>query len=177
MKKVYTYAMMALMMALTMTTFTSCMTSDEAIAYDLSGEWEGYMGEDYYSYWGYEGTGREYDTIIRFSRAGHSYSRGATSGYGEQVDYDPYNRDSRYRTFLWSVAGGRIRLTYDTGQVIYIYDYEINGSRFFGYMDCGNYKEIRFDLVKTSNDRWNTYYEWSKQPKALSNDSIKVTKE
>lgn len=35
MKKVYTYAMMALMMALTMTTFTSCMTSDEAIAYDL----------------------------------------------------------------------------------------------------------------------------------------------
>lgn len=130
MKKVYTYAMMALMMALTMTTFTSCMTRDEAIAYDLSGEWEGYMGEDYYSYWGYEGTGREYDTIIRFSRAGHSYSRGATSGYGEQVDYDPYNRDSRYREFLWSVAGGRIRLTYDTGQIIYIYDYEINGSRF-----------------------------------------------
>lgn len=52
MKKVYTYAMMALMMALTMTTFTSCMTRDEAIAYDLSGEWEGYMGEDYYEFTG-----------------------------------------------------------------------------------------------------------------------------
>jgi hypothetical protein len=177
MKKIYTYAMMALMSVLTMTTFTGCMTEDEAIAYDLSGEWEGYMGEDYYSYWGYEGTGREYDTAIRFYRKGYSYSRGATSGYGEQVDYDPYHNDSRYREFLWSVSGGRIRLSYDTGQVVYIYDFNINNSRFTGYMECGNYKEIYFNLYKTTVDRWNTYYDWSQMPKALNNDSIKVTKE
>lgn len=176
MKKIYTYMTMALLAVLTMTSFSSCMTRDEMIAYDLSGEWEGYMGEEYYSYWGYEGTGREYDTIIRFYRKGYSYSRGATSGYGEQVDYDPYYGDYRYRDFMWSVAGGRIKMTYETGQVIYIYDYEIDGNRFRGYMDCGNYKEIYFDLYKTSTDRWNSYYEWSKTPKALTNDSIKITK-
>ena len=113
MKKINTYVMMALLAVLTMTTFTSCLTKDEQIAYDLSGEWEGYMGEDYYSYMGYEGTGREYDTILRFYRKGYSYSRGATSGYGEQVDYDPFNKDTRYREFLWSVAkrsmGGRFQ--------------------------------------------------------------------
>lgn len=177
MKKINTYVMMALLVGLTMTTFTACMTEDEMIAYDLSGEWEGYMGEEYYSYFGYEGTGREYDTILRFYRRGHSYSRGATSGYGEQVDYDPYYNDTRYREFLWSVAGGRIKLTYDTGQVVYIYDYDISSSRFTGYMDYGSYKQIYFNLYKTSVDRWDTYYEWSQKPKALTNDSIKITKE
>lgn len=177
MKKIKTYMMMALFAVLTMTTFTSCLTKDEQIAYDLSGEWEGYMGEDYYSYWGYEGTGREYNTIIRFYRKGYSYTRGATSGYGEQVDYDPYHDDYRYRDFTWSVAGGRIKLAYDTGQLVYIYDYEISSSRFTGYMDCGSYKEIYFNLFKTSSDRWNRYYEWSQVPKSLMNDSIKIKKE
>ena len=176
MKKINTYLVMALMVVLTMTTFTSCLTKDEMIAYDLSGEWEGYMGEDYYSYWGYEGTGREYNTIIRFYRKGHSYTRGATSGYGEQVDHDPYNRDTRYREFMWYVEGGRIRLVYETGQVVYIYDYEINNSRFTGYMECGSYKEIYFNLYKTSTDNWNRYYEWSQMPKALTNDSITIYK-
>ncbi len=177
MKKIYTFSLMALLAVLTLTTFSSCMTEDEMIAYDLSGEWEGYMGEDYYSYWGYEGTGREYDTIIRFYRKGYSYSRGATSGYGEQVDYDPYHNDYRHREFLWSVGGGRIRITYDTGEVIYIYDFNINSSRFTGYMECGTYRSIYFDLYKTSSNRWDSYYSWSQIPKELANDSIKITKE
>lgn len=176
MKKIYTLTMKALLLVLTLTTFSSCMTRDEQIAYDLSGEWEGYMGEDYYSYWGYKGTGREYDTIIRFYRKGYSYNRGATSGYGEQVDYDPFNNDYRYREFMWSVANGRIRMTYETGQVIYIYDYGINNNRFTGYMDCGDYKEIHFDLYKTSSSKWDSYYGWSQVPKELVNDKVTITK-
>ena len=175
MKKICTYTMMALMAVLTMTTFSSCMTEDERIAYDLSGEWEGYMGEDYYSYWGYEG-GRDYDTVIRFYRRGYStYTRGATSGSGEQIDYAS-GYGSRYRYFTWSVYGGEIRLTYDTGEVVYIYEYSVSSTRFYGYMDCGNYKEIHFDLRKTTDFDWDYYYDWSKQPNALNSDSIKITK-
>lgn len=176
MKKYFSYSMMVLLMVLSMTTFTACMTEDESIAYDLSGEWEGYMGEDYYSYWGYEG-GRDYDTVIRFSRNGYStYSRGATSGSGEQIDYAP-GYVPRYRYFSWEVYRGEIRMRYQDGEVVYIYDYAVSGNRFYGYMDCGDYKQIHFDLYKTTNFDWDYYYNWSKQPNALNTDSITVTKE
>lgn len=176
MRKIYTYMMMALMGAMITTTFTSCMSEDEEIAYDLSGEWQGYMGEDYYSYWGYEG-GRDYNTVIRFYRDGYStYSRGATSGSGEQIDYVP-GYGSRYRYFTWDVYRSEIRMRYHTGEVVYIYDYAVNGNRFYGYMDCGDYKEIRFDLHKVTNFDWDYYYDWSKTSNGMNKDGITITKE
>lgn len=174
-RTVYNYAMLALMAAMTMTLFNSCMTEDEEIAYDLSGEWEGYMGEDYYSYWGYEG-GRNYDTCIRFYRQGSSsYRYGDTYGSGEQIDYAP-GYGSRYRSFNWEVYRGEIRLSYSTGEVVYIYDYSINGSRFSGYMDCGRSKEIRFELYKTTNFDWDYYHNWSQTPNAMNADSLVIEK-
>jgi hypothetical protein len=43
-------------------------------------------------------------------------------------------------------------------------------------MECGSYKEIYFNLYKTSTDNWNRYYEWSQTPKSLTNDSITIYK-
>ena len=120
MKKIYTNIAVALMTVLTITAFTSC-ESDEQIAYDLSGEWEGYMGESYYDHWGYENYA-EYYTVMRFYRNGSSsYRYGATKGEGEQIDYVNGSRYRPYnRYFTWEGDWGTIYITFNWD---YYYDW------------------------------------------------------
>jgi hypothetical protein len=181
MKKFYYNIAVALMAVLSMTAFTSC-ENDEQIAYDLSGEWEGYMGESFYDYWGYENYA-EYYTVIRFYRDGHSsYRYGASTGEGEQIDYvNGSNYRPYYRYFTWEVDWGTIYIKYDNGEQVRIYNYNINGRYFRGtmkYYDRWS-RELSvadFDFRKTTNFDWDYYYEWSQQPAAMKNDSIVITK-
>lgn len=181
MKKFYTSIAVALMAVLTMTTFSSC-ESDEQIAYDLNGEWEGYMGETYYDHWGYENYS-EYYTVMRFYRdGGRNYTYGATTGEGEQIDYVDGNRYRTYhRTFRWEVDWNIIYIYYDNGEKVRIANFDINGRYFTGRMKYVNrygevISEANFDFRKTTDFNWNQYYDWSQQSKELVGDSITIEK-
>ena len=176
MKKYFTNIVVVLMSVLTMTAFTSCET-DEEIAYDLSGEWEGYMGESYYDYWGYENYA-EYYTIMRFSRDGSSYTSGATTGQGEQIDYLGNTSRAYHRYFYWEVDWGTIYIKYENGEQVRISNFTINSRYFSGTMRYYDryHSEIgtaQFDFRKTSGN-WDTYYRWAQQTPALKNDNITI---
>lgn len=182
MKKYYTNIAAVLLAVLSMTIFTSCET-DEEIAYDLSGEWQGYMGETYYDHWGYENYA-EYYTIMRFSRDGYSrYSTGATTGQGEQIDYPNggYGGRAYYRYFTWEVDWGTIYIYYDNGEKVRISSFNINGRYFNGtmrYFDRygSQISEAAFDFTRSGSSNWDHYYDWSQQPGGLLNDSITITR-
>ncbi|MBR1546800.1 MAG: hypothetical protein IJ633_08435 [Prevotella sp.] len=153
MKRFYTYAMMALMSALAMTTFTSC-DSDTQLAYDLDGVWSGVIVGDYY-YDRYGLVEEVYDTEICFYQDG-DFSRGGT---GYQIDR---NRNTRRYTefeFEWRVSNGRIHIYYDDGYEIIIRDYEIydmgRTTHFRGYFDdvWDGSSMASFDLVKVAGLR------------------------
>ena len=82
-----------------------------------------------------------------------------TSGRGEEVDYDTRSRykDYAYCTFKWFIVDGEITLIYDDDKwkPIYIYDYRLNSSRFYGYIDDGSIRDIKFDFVAAEN-----YTDW-----------------
>lgn len=187
MKKFYTSIAVALMAVLTMTAFSSC-ENDEQIAYDLSGEWQGYMGESYYDYWGYENYA-EYYTVMHFYRNDYyrnsysNYSYGATSGQGEQIDYPRYSYSGQpyYRYFRWRVDWGTIYIDYDTGEEVRIYSFSINNRYFSGTMEYfdryGNRLSVAdFDFTKTYDFNWDTYYRRAVMPTSIQTDSITITK-
>ena len=86
----------------------------------------------------------------------------ATSGRGYEVDFkrDSWNNDYAYSTFRWFVEGGEITIIYDDDQwtPVYISDYHLSGMHFYGYIDDGTTREIRFDFADQYFDNWN-YYE------------------
>lgn len=153
MKKIFTYTMMALM---AMTMFTSC-DDDSYIADNLRNrDWQGFIDVYYQSRWSL--SGKHYETVMRFMSKDSFY----TSGRGEEVDYDtrsPY-QDYAYCTFKWFIVDGVITLIYDDDKwkPIYIYDYRLYSSRFYGYIDDGSVRDIEFNFVAAENyDGWGYY--------------------
>lgn len=157
MKKLLTYALVMMMSMMATATLTSCEDDDQYEA-DLliSGDWQGYLGEFYRDRWGL--SGNTYQTVIRFNGRG----AGSTSGRGYEVDYDtrsPY-RDYAYCEFQWSIVQGQITLLYDDSawSPVYIYDYHLSSSRFYGYMDDGTRRSIQFDFRNVRFDDWDRYH-------------------
>lgn len=153
MKKIYTNTMLALMMALMMTTFTSC-DKDTMLAWDLNGLWAGtIVGDYYYDRYGLEGD--VYDTEICFYQNG-DFSRGGT---GYQRDINRVTRIYTYYEFEWRVRDQKIYILYDDGYEAVIRDYEIydtgRTARFRGYLDDAydGMQLASFDLVKISEMR------------------------
>ena len=154
MKKIFTYTVMALT-ALVM--FSSCEDDDGYLATTLRNrDWQGYIGTYYQNRWRLSGD--EYATVMRFESKDEFY----TSGRGYEVDYDtrsPY-QDYAYCTFKWFIVDGEITLIYDDSKwsPIYIVDYHLSGSRFYGYIYDGSNRKIKFDLTSDGTfDGWDTY--------------------
>lgn len=152
MKKIYTYAMMALMSVLTMTTFTSC-DKDTRLAWDLDGLWSGTIIGDYY-YDRYGLAGDIYDTEIYFYQNG-DFSRGGT---GYQVDRNRETRRYTRYNFDWKVRDQRIYIYYDDNYEVVIRDYEIydigRTTHFRGFLDDAydGTQLASFDLVKVAEN-------------------------
>jgi hypothetical protein len=156
MKKLFTYAFMMMVSMMAMTTLTSCEDDDQYEANLLTkGDWQGYLGEFYSDRWGL--TGNTYETVIRFNGRGE----GSTSGRGYEVDYDTRSpfRDYAYCEFRWSIVEGEIMIIYDDAawNPVYIYDYHLSAKRFYGYMDDGTRRSIKFDFDNVNFDEWVHY--------------------
>lgn len=153
MKKYFTYILFAAMAACSL---TSCESEDQYEA-DLltTGDWQGYLGTYYNDRWGLTGT--TYETVMHFKSSGV----GATSGRGYEADYDTRSpfRDYFYCGFQWSVVNGRITIIYDDSQwsPVYIYDYHLSSRSFYGYMDDGSRRDIRFDFENVNFGYWSRY--------------------
>ncbi|MBQ7663315.1 MAG: hypothetical protein IKO17_06435 [Prevotella sp.] len=153
MKKIFTY----MMLLVTVVVMSSCESEDHYISERLTNrDWQGHLGTYYNDRWGL--TGDDYWTVMRFvSRDDY-----ATSGRGYEVDFKrgSWNNDYAYSTFRWFVEGGEITIIYDDDQwtPVYISDYHLSGMHFYGYIDDGTTREIRFDFADQYFDNWN-YYE------------------
>ena len=147
--------MLAMMMA-AMTTLTSCEDEDDYIAQQLrNSDWQGYIDTYYSSRWNL--SGNTYETVMHFESRGEYY----TSGRGCEVDYDtrsPYSNYA-YCTFSWCIVEGNVILIYDDSQwnTTWIRDYRLTSTNFYGYIDDGSNRRIRFDLVSTSD-----YSDWGR---------------
>lgn len=152
MKKIYTL----LMMAMVAMTFAACDNNwydpdreDREEAYTLEGTWTGYI--ETYLYDRFGKTGNQYRTTMYFER------ENAYGGWGYEVDYNsmsPYS-DYYYCEFEWDIYGGEIQISYaDSWNPVYIYEYGLNGSHFWGYMDDGTSKDIYFNLAYDGRFDW-----------------------
>ena len=156
MKKIYTYLMMAALTMGAMTLFTGCEEEDDYIAQQLRNcDWQGYIDVYYQSRWRLSGD--TYETVMRFE----SRSEYFTSGRGYEVDYDtrsPY-RDYAYCTFKWFIVDGEITLIYDDSRwnPIYITNYRLSSTDFYGYIDNGTGQRIQFDLRSSQYSDWGYY--------------------
>ena len=156
MKKFYTRIMMLAMMMAAMTTLTSCDDEDDYIAQKLrDSDWEGYIDTYYSSRWSL--SGNTYETAMHFESRGEYY----TSGRGCEVDYDtrnPYS-DYAYCTFSWCIVEGNIILIYDDSMwnTVWIRQYNLYGGHFYGYIDDGTNRNIKFDLASANAYDWNPY--------------------
>jgi len=149
MKKIFTYTMMMIMVAMTM---TSC-DDDAMLAYDMEGVWQGTIqGNFYYDRY----RSNDYDTEISFVR------EGSHGGTGYEIDYNYTTRRYYRNYFNWSVSNGRIIMDYDDGSTVIIHDYEtykVGGNmRFRGYFQDYHTGEdlASFNLVKVVDPN-NTY--------------------
>lgn len=156
MKKIFSSMMMLAMMLAAMTTLTSCEDEDDYIAQQLrNSDWLGYIDTYYSSRWNL--SGNTYETVMHFESRGEYY----TSGRGCEVDYDtrsPYN-DYAYCTFSWCIVEGNVILIYDDSKwnTTWIRDYRLTSTNFYGYIDDGSNRRIRFDLESTSD-----YGDWGR---------------
>ncbi len=156
MKKIYSRIMTLAMMMAAMTTFTSCEEEDDYIAQKLRDrDWQGYIDTYYSNRWGL--SGNTYATVMRFSSKSIYY----TSGRGEEVDYDtrsPFH-DYAYCTFKWFIVDGELTLIYDDDKwsPLYIIDYGLNNSRFWGYIRDMSSRRIRFDFENADYSDWGHY--------------------
>ena len=135
--------------------FTSCEKTDSYIAEQLRNrDWQGYIDAYYQDRWGISGD--EYATVMRFTSRDSWY----TSGRGEELNYSRYSRnDYAYCTFKWFIVDGEITLIYDDDKwnPIYILDYRLNDSRFYGYIWDGTNRRIQFDLENVAYNDWGYY--------------------
>lgn len=158
MKKIFTYMMMAMTVV---TMFTSCQEEDGYLATTLRNrDWQGYIGAYYQDRWRLSGS--EYETVMRFESKDEFY----TSGRGYEVNFDtrsPYE-DYAYCTFKWFIVDGEITLIYDDSKwdPIYIVDYHLYSTHFYGYIYDGTNRRIKFDLTADGTfDGWDTYRGYS----------------
>ena len=156
MKKIYTYIVMLTLTMGAMTTFTSCEEEDDYIAQQLRDrDWQGYIDAYYSNRWNL--SGKTYETAMRFESKGAYY----TSGRGYEVDYDtrsPYSNYA-YCSFSWCIVNQDIYLIYDDDawSVLYILDYGLNDSNFWGYIRDSSKRRIRFDFTNSAYDGWGNY--------------------
>ncbi len=171
MKKIFTYTMMMLMAALTM---TSCQLDEDAtLAYDIEGVWQGSIDGNYY-YNRYHSNA--YDTEICFER------RTAYSGTGYEVDYNLDTRRYTRNYFDWEIRNGSIYLDYDDNTTIVIRrDYEVYSVRgrlrFRGIFESYRTGEelASFNLFKVEDP--NDYYDRYLSPaytRSATPDSLAV---
>ncbi len=144
------------MFAATMTVLVSCEDDDDYIAQQLRNcSWQGYIGTYYSDRWGLSGT--EYATVMRFTSKGEYY----TSGRGEELDFDTRSprQDYAYCTFKWFIVDGEITLIYDDDKwtPIYIIDYSLTSSRFYGYIRDYSNRRIQFDFENSDYADWGYY--------------------
>ena len=135
--------------------FTSCDKTDSYLAEQLRNrDWQGYIGAYYSDRWGISGD--EYATVMRFTSRDSWY----TSGRGEELNYNRYSRnDYAYCTFKWFIVDGEITLIYDDDKwsPIYIVDYHLSDTRFYGYIWDGTNRRIQFDLENVAYNDWGYY--------------------
>jgi hypothetical protein len=136
--------------------FTSCEEEDDYIAQKLRDrDWQGTVEAYYSDRWGLSGS--SYATVMHFTSKGTYY----TSGRGEELDYDirsPYS-DYAYCTFKWFIVDGEITLIYDDDKwsPLYILDYGLTSSSFYGYIRDISGRRIRFDFTNADYDDWGHY--------------------
>lgn len=153
MKKIFTYMMTAIV---AMTMFTSCESDDHYLAETLMNrDWQGYLETFYYDRWGL--SGKEYNTVMRFEGVDNY----ATSGRGYELDYriNSWRDDYAYCTFKWFIVDGELTLIYDDNlwQPIYIVEYHLTSSNFYGRIDDGTNRKIQFDFVNEYFEDWSYY--------------------
>lgn len=153
MKKIFTYAFMAMTVLLTL---SSC--HDDEIAQDLAGIWEGEVAQSYFV--NRYSTAVDYQSVdIHFYKDPYHYAQGD----GVEFDYSGYDRygniyyyESR---FVYEVRNGRIYMNYDDGTRVVISHYSLSGSRFSGTFNdyySGDYL-ADFDLYRVDKYYYNTY--------------------
>lgn len=163
MKKIFSHIMMLATMMAAMTTFTSCEDEDDYIAQQLrNGDWQGYIDTYYSSRWSLSGS--TYETVMHFESRGEYY----TSGRGCELDYDtrsPYN-DYAYCTFSWCIVEGNVILVYDDSEwnTTWIRKYNLTSTNFYGYIDDGSGRNIKFDL-----ENINAYGDWGRYGSVYDN--------
>lgn len=176
MKKIFFYAMMMVLAGFTM---TSCET-DEEIARRLTGvDWEGNLDTYYMNRWGDAFRDGEYRTVWRFEAEYYDRYGEATRGWGEECDYDYYDRrNTAYSSFRWEVRNGNIYIYYDdpTWNDVRIdwYDYSISYSHFHGTMYDWDNRAYSFNLYSNSSWRWDDYrydYYWRTRSADSSTDA------
>ena len=155
MKKTINSILMMLCLITSGFAVSSCDDSDQYLC-DLlrNRDWQGYIGTYYQDRW--HVTGNEYCTVWRFT----SSDAWATSGRGEELDYDVHHRNSyAYCTFKWFIVDGELTLLYDDAvwSPYYIVDYSLTSSRFRGYIYEGSSRHIEFDLASQPYDDWYYY--------------------
>lgn len=150
MKKIYTGWLMLLIAAITMTSFTSCMSEDQDIADRLVGEWQGPLSEYYYDHYSWYVDETTYYTVFQFYGYSSYDYNSIPSGRGIERDYDAYDRLKNSAGFKWYVIDGVIHLDYDNGYQVQIYDYGLSSSRFTGRMSDNQGLDIRFDFDHTA---------------------------
>jgi hypothetical protein len=157
MKKMYSYTKLMVVALMAMMAFTSCSEGEDSyIASTLRNhDWQGYVSEYYQSRWGF--TGAEYSTVMHFQSRDAYY----TSGKGYELDYNTDNPKDNYAfcTFKWFIVDGDITIIYDDSkwEPVYIVDYELNSTRFYGSIYNGTDRKIRFSLESTTFEDWDYY--------------------
>jgi len=157
MKTMYIYIKLMFIAMMTMVTFACSSNDDDGyIASTLrNSDWQGKITDYYQNRWGISGS--EYSTVMRFDSEDAHY----TSGRGYELDYKTSSPQENYAfcTFKWFIVDGDITLIYDDDKwnPIYIVDYQLGHSSFYGYIYSGTDRKIRFDLAKTTFADWDYY--------------------
>jgi len=164
MKRIFTQAKAMFIALVAVLALASC-NSDQQLAYDLDGVWQGSIASEYFSY--RFGRTMEYtDAEICFSQ------RGAWEAGGTGYEIDWYGRSYTKSYFHWSVRNGRIYIDYDDATyTVVVRDFDVyyrGGQRYFnGYFDNEQTGETlaHFDLVKVSSNKYyeNRYGYYSRQ--------------
>lgn len=130
---------------LSLITFSSCEEDeDAAMAFQLSGYYEGTMRGTYYDKFGYPANTR-WQTEFYF------WQHDNYGGTGEEHDFS--GRNTIVSRFSWEVEDGYIYLDFEDGSTVVARDYSLDYSRFRGYFDdLDGYELAKFDLRKV--DGW-----------------------
>lgn len=157
MKKMYSYTKLIVVVLMTMMAFTSCSEGEDSyIASTLRNhDWQGYVSEFYQSRWGI--TGSEYSTVMCFDSRDAYY----TSGKGYELDYSTTAPEENYAfcTFKWFIVDRDITIIYDDAKwdPVYIVDYELNSTSFYGRIYKDTDRQITFSLESTKFEKWDYY--------------------